>query len=108
VPEDLVLTGNPVGWRGRIGTTYASNLRLYMQALTEDDWLRLARTAQWRAPMPWWSIREYDDAELRAIYRYVRSLAPLGQPAPTFLPPDVAPPPPFNVLPDCSGANGCR
>ena len=32
VPESDWLTGDKVGWRGIWGTTYATNLRLYMQA----------------------------------------------------------------------------
>ena len=108
IPEDQTLMGNPVGWRSRAGTVYASNLRLVMQALSEDDWLRVARQAQWRAPMPWWSIREYDDDELRAIYRYVRSLSPLGTPAPAYAPAGQAPAGPVNLLPDCGGADACR
>lgn len=108
VPEAQWLMGNPVGWRGGEGTVYASNLRLVMQAISEDDWLRVARSAQWRAPMPWWSVREYDDAELRAIYRYIRSLMPSGSPAPAFLPAGQTPPGVYNVLPECAIPGRCR
>jgi mono/diheme cytochrome c family protein len=100
VPEDRWLAGNPVGWRGRSGTVYASNLRLFMQDLSEDGWLQIARAGQWRAPMPWWSLRDYSDGELRSIYRYVHSLKPLGTPAPASLPAGQAPPRPYNQLPD--------
>ena len=100
VPEERWLAGNPVGWRGRNGTVYASNLRLFMQDLTEDGWVQVARVGQWRAPMPWWSLRDYSDDELRAIYRYVRSLKPIGTPAPTALPAGQLPPRPYNQLPD--------
>jgi len=31
VPEKQWLTGDQLGWRGPWGTTYAANLRLYMQ-----------------------------------------------------------------------------
>ena len=100
VPEERWLAGNPVGWRGKGGTVYASNLRLFMRDLPEDAWLQVARAGQWRAPMPWWSLRDYSDDELRAIYRYVRSLQPLGTPAPAALPADQVPPRPYNQLPD--------
>jgi mono/diheme cytochrome c family protein len=102
VPEEQWLMGNPVGWRSKNGTTYATNLRLYVQNLSEADWLRTMRTAQWRAPMPWWSMRDHTDEELRAMYHYIRSLKPLGKAAPSFLPPDQVPTPPYQQLPDMS------
>jgi hypothetical protein len=52
--------------------------------------------------MPYWSLRDTKDNDLRAIYQYVRSLAPLGVPAPTFLTPDREPPRPYHQLPDLS------
>jgi mono/diheme cytochrome c family protein len=102
VPEERWLTGNPVGWRGKQGTTYASNLRLFLQPLSEDGWVHVARTIKTRAPMPWWSLRDTSDEDLRAMYRYIRSLTPVGPPAPSFLPPEQAPPRPYQQLPDMS------
>ena len=69
IPEGRWLLGNPVGWRGKAGTVYASNLRLYVQSISADTWLVLARNATPRAPMPWWSLRETSDEELIAMYR---------------------------------------
>jgi len=40
--------------------------------------------------------------DLRALYHYIRSLGPVGDPAPAFLPPDRVPPRPYNQLPDLS------
>src|SRR3954468_1925789 len=37
VPESLWLTGTPIGWRGPWGTTYASNLRLFIKPFSEDE-----------------------------------------------------------------------
>jgi hypothetical protein len=54
--------------------------------------------------MPWWSFRETSDEDLVAMYTYIASLKPLGLPAPPFLPPDQAPTPPYNLLPDLSFA----
>jgi mono/diheme cytochrome c family protein len=102
IPETDWLMGNPVGWLGQQGTVYAPNLRLYMAALSEDEWIQAARTARPRAPMPWWSIRETTEADLRAMYKYVRSLQPVGEAAPAFLAPGVVPKPPYNQLPDRS------
>ena len=94
--------GNPVGWRSKHGTTYASNLRLFVQNLSEEGWIQVVRTVQWRPPMPWWSMRDHSEEELRAMYHYIRSLTPVGQPTPAFLPPDQEPRRPYNQLPDMS------
>jgi len=102
VPEEKWLMGNPVGWRSKSGTTYGTNLRLYVANLSEDAWIQAIRTAEPRAPMPWWSLRATSDDDLRAMYRYIRSLKPLGDPAPAFLPPDQAPQRPYQQLPDMS------
>jgi len=45
--------------------------------------------------MPWFNLRAMNDADLRAIYRYVRSLGPAGEPAKAYLPPDKAPSAPY-------------
>jgi mono/diheme cytochrome c family protein len=102
IPEERWLMGNPLGWRSKQGTTYGTNLRLYVQGLSEEGWIQAVRNTQPRAPMPWWSLRATSDDDLRAMYRYMRSLTPLGEPAPAFLPPDQVPPRPYQQLPDMS------
>ena len=87
VPEAAWLTGDMVGFGGDWGTTYPVNLRLYMQGITEAQWMTVARTKQMRPPMPWFALRDMADADLRATYRFIRSLGPAGQPAPAYLPP---------------------
>jgi hypothetical protein len=67
-----------------------------------NHWIGVVRTVQWRAPMPWWSMRDHTDEELKAMYHYIRSLKPVGKPAPSFLSPDQVPPPPYQQLPDMS------
>jgi len=99
VPEKDWLTGDSFGWRGPWGTTYAVNLRLYMQPMTEDEWLKRAMTLETRPPMPWWVFREMHKDDLRAIYRYIRFLGPAGQPAPAYVPPDKEPKPPYATFP---------
>jgi hypothetical protein len=37
--------------------------------------------------MPWFAMRDMSDADVRAVYRYIRSLGPKGEPAPAFVPP---------------------
>ena len=99
VPEDKWFTGSPVGFRSQVGTTYAPNLRLYFQEVSEDGWLAVARTTTYRRPMPWWSLRVMTDDDLLAVYRYVRSMGAKGNRAPEFLPPGQEPPRPYIELP---------
>jgi mono/diheme cytochrome c family protein len=99
VPEERWLVGDTLGWRGPWGTTYAANLRLYLNGMTEAQWLAAARALRSRPPMPWFALRDMADEDLRAIYRYVRSLGPAGTPAPAFVPPDRTPAPPYVQFP---------
>jgi hypothetical protein len=91
VPEQQWLTGDRLGWRGPWGTTYPSNLRLALSRLSEDEWVRNARTLSYRPPMPWFALRDMDETDLRAFYRFVRALGPGGEPAPAYLPPGAQP-----------------
>ena len=87
------------GWRGPWGTTYPSNLRLFMAKLSEKEWVTLAKHLETRPPMPWFTLQRMTDGDLRAIYKFVRSLGPAGSPAPAYLPPDKAPPQPYIQVP---------
>lgn len=98
VDEKDWLTGSPLGWRGPWGTTYAPNLRLSTAKLTEAQWLPYARR-EWRPPMPWFNLRAMSDADLTAIYRYIRHAGPAGKPAPAALPPGEQPKGPFVQFP---------
>jgi len=99
VPEKEWLTGDLLGWRGPWGTTYPSNLRLYMQDLTEEQWVKKAKTLMTRPPMPWFNVRDMTTRDLRALYRYVRHLGPAGKPAPAYVPPDKTPSGPYVQFP---------
>jgi mono/diheme cytochrome c family protein len=99
IPEPHWLTGDTLGFRGPWGTTYASNLRLYMQQVSEEQWVQLAQTIQTRPPMPWFVLHHMTDADLRALYAFVRALGPAGVPAPAYLPPGQEPPPPYVQFP---------
>ncbi|MCM3565047.1 c-type cytochrome [Hydrogenophaga intermedia] len=91
VPESLWLTGDSLGWNGPWGTTYATNLRLYMRGHTEESWLRTARQFKPRPPMPWFNVHAMSERDLRALYRYIRHLGPAGAPAPAYVPPGQVP-----------------
>jgi hypothetical protein len=40
-----------------------------------------------RPPMPWFALRDMTRDDLRAVYRYIRQLGPVGEPAPAYVPP---------------------
>lgn len=98
VPEEGWLTGDGVGFKGGWGTTYPTNLRLYMQQFSEDDWVALAQAMETRPPMPWFNVRKMSEDDLRAVYRYVRHLGPAGMPAPDALPLGATPATPYFVF----------
>lgn len=98
VEEAVWLTGVPVGWRGPWGTTYASNLRLVAQGMTEAAWVARLQAGAGRPPMPWMNAKHLDEGDMRAIYRYIRSLGPAGDPMPDALPPDVEPSTPWMLM----------
>ena len=81
LPPEQWLTGSPVGFQGPWGTTYPTNLRLLVQGLSEAQWLARGRQPM-RPPMPWFNLRAMDDKDLVAIYRFIRTLGPAGEPAP--------------------------
>jgi mono/diheme cytochrome c family protein len=99
VPEARWLMGNSLGFRGAWGTTYPANLRLFMHSVSEEQWVSLARAAQSRSPMPWFTLREMSEADLRALYQFVRHLGPAGKAAQAYLSPDQEPEQPYVLFP---------
>jgi mono/diheme cytochrome c family protein len=99
IPMKLWLTGDSFGWRGPWGTTYASNLRLLMDGLSEQEWIDMARTLKRRPPMPWFNVNIMHEDDLRAIYQFVRYLGPGGEPAPAYVSPDLEPKGPYALFP---------
>ena len=67
-PREQWLVGTNVGWSGPWGTTYAANLRMYMQSLSEEQWLKKAKSLKTRPPMPWFTVQQMNTADLRAIH----------------------------------------
>ena len=97
--EADTLRGNGVGFYGPWGTTYAANLRLTTATLTEEAWVDMLSTREGRPIMPWASVRAMDDADKRAIYRYIRSLpGEPGEAVPDGLPPGQVPSTPYEDL----------
>ncbi len=88
IPVEQWLTGAPLGFKGPWGTSYAANLRLTVDTLTEDQWVPFARAPR-RPPMPWFNLRDMSDDDLRAMYRFIRELGPKGERAPPAAAPGV-------------------
>lgn len=99
VPEENWLTGESFGWRGPWGTTYATNLRLSINKMTEEQWVQYAKTLKSRPPMPWFNLNKMTEEDLKSIYRFIRYLGPAGAPAPAYVPPDQEPTTPFALFP---------
>jgi len=99
LPESEWLMGDKLGWKGPWGTTYSPNLRLLLSRMTEQQWVAFAHNLRSRPPMPSLSLNLMTEEDLQSIYRFVRGLQPLGEPAPNYVPPDVEPKPPYVVFP---------
>jgi mono/diheme cytochrome c family protein len=97
IPMNEWLTGSPVGFKGGWGTSYPSNLRLTVAAITEEQWLPFARAPR-RPPMPWFNLRDMSDDDLRAMYRFIRALGPKGELAPAAAAPGAPVDTPFIVF----------
>lgn len=99
MPEEKWLMGSPMGWKGPWGTTYASNLRLFFQEKSRDEWVEYAHQADLRPPMPDWVLHAMTDEDLAAIHAFVRQLGSAGKPAPEFVPPGEEPKGPYIAWP---------
>jgi hypothetical protein len=91
LPTSAWAVGNPVGFQGPWGTSYAANLRRSAIENTERQWVLLFRKGAGLPPMPWQNYRDASEADLLAIRQFLRSLGPAGARAPDPLPPGKEP-----------------
>jgi hypothetical protein len=91
LPTSAWAVGNPVGFRGPWGTSYAANLRRVAIENTERQWVLLFRKSAGLPPMPWQNYREASETDLLAIRQFLRSLGPAGGRVPDPLPPGKEP-----------------
>jgi mono/diheme cytochrome c family protein len=101
IPESEWLVGNKIGYRGPWGTTYPSNLRILVYTISEDDWVNMFRTRKERPPMPWHNYHQVSEQDLRAMYRFIKSLGPKGDSILSktwYVPPDQEPKTPYILL----------
>lgn len=94
VPEADWLVGN-IPYYGPWGTSYPSNLRLYVQTMDEKAWIQMMKTRNGLPPMPWNNIHQMSEADLGAMYKFIKSLGPKGVARPGALPPGQAPKEPY-------------
>ncbi len=97
--KEWLLGSGPLGYRGPWGTTYASNLRLTLKDMSEEQWVKYAKAFRTRGPMPFWSVNETSDPDLRAMYQFIKQLGPVGAPARAFVPSSKEPKPPYVTWP---------
>lgn len=95
LPDSEWALGNPVGFRGAWGTTYAPNLRLFAAQVTEAKWVQTFRGSEGLPPMPWMNYRAMPEADLVAIQRFLKSLGARGKQVPDPLPPGKEPVTPY-------------
>ena len=98
VPPADRFAGLNVGFRGKWGTSYGKNLRTVVQRQSEDHWVKVLTTGDegdGKPPMPWWNTKLMSDRDLRAMYRYIKSLGPKANGVPRALPPGKEPTGPY-------------
>lgn len=95
VPKDQWLVGNTLGFHGPWGTTFAVNLRMKAAEMDEAAWIKYTGELHTRPMMPDFAVRAMRESDRVAIYRFIRSLGPVGEPAPAYLPPGEAPTAPY-------------
>lgn len=90
-------------WAGPWGVSFAANLTPDPSGLgswTEEDFSQAMRTGKHLGvgrpilpPMPWYTIGQMTDEDLRAVFAYLRTLPPVANLVPAPLPPPAALPP---------------
>lgn len=95
IPEKDWLIGDQVGWKGPWGTTFPTNLRERVHGMSEADFIQYAKTLKTRPPMPWYAMNAMTKEDLRAMYRFIKSLGPSQNKVPAGLPPGEVPQGPY-------------
>lgn len=93
-------------WAGPWGVSFTANLTpdtsTGIGEWTEETFIRTLRTGKHQGyangrdilpPMPWQNFRELSDADLKAIWAYLRSIPPIKNQVPFPVPPSTPPPP---------------
>jgi mono/diheme cytochrome c family protein len=95
IPKEKWLLGSPIGFHGPWGTTFPANLRLKTADMDDAAWLKYSGELHTRPIMPDFLVRAMKEQDRLAIFRFIKSLGPAGQPAPAYLPPGQKPQAPY-------------
>lgn len=97
-----ITTADLTAWSGPWGTSFAANLTPDASGLagwTDSLFIATMRTGKHFGsgrpilpPMPWFSLNELTDDDLRAVFSYLRSIKPIANIVPQPIPPAAAPP----------------
>jgi hypothetical protein len=96
-----ITNNNLTAWVGPWGISYTSNLspdpETGIGVWNEELFIRILRSGKFMGsgrdilpPMPWYSYAKLTDADLKAIFAYLKSLKPVKNPVPAAV---LAPPP---------------
>lgn len=97
--KGLTVTGDLTEWAGPWGVSFAANLtphqtgigtwseEQFFLAMRKGKYKGLAESRTLLPPMPWESFSHMTDAELKAIFAYLKSLKPIDNVVPSALPP---------------------
>jgi mono/diheme cytochrome c family protein len=90
-------TNDLTAWAGPWGISFAANLTPDVTGLgpwTDQDFIRTMRTGKHlgvgRAllpPMPWFNVATLTDEDLKALFKYLKSLKPISNQVPQPVPP---------------------
>ena len=101
--KGLIVTQTFTSWTGPWGTTFAVNLTSdstgigswkeaqFLKALKEKKWMGLDNTRPLMPPMSMMPVTLMEDDELKAIFAYLKTVAPVNNVAPDAI---LLPPPP--------------
>ena len=102
--KGVVVTQTLTSWIGPWGVSYSANLtsdasgiggwqeEQFIRALREGLLKGLVGTRPLLPPMPWQSLRNFTDDELKAIFAYLKSTKPIDNIVPSYQPPVMPPP----------------
>ena len=96
-PWEIVTTPTLTAWSGPWGVSFAANLtpdpKTGMGMWTEDMFINAMRTGKHMGisrpilpPMPWQSLAAMPDADLQALFAYLRSITPIVNLVPLPIP----------------------
>lgn len=100
--SDWLVGGIP--FHGPWGTSYPSNLRLFVNQTSEDAWVQMLKTRNGLPPMPWTNLHKASETDLRAIHAFIKSLGPKGEALSGPLPPGQTPKGPYYYFVPLTGA----